>query len=498
MATVTYIKEAKQHISAMRAVMRYCQREDKTTDPKTGRRYVSGLNCNGPNSFTEFLTTKTAYNKLDGINFYQYVQSFSPKENVTYEQAHEIGLEFAAKAWPGHEVQVTTHCDAAHIHSHFVINSVSFETGMKLHQTPTTLRQLRQVSDEICMEHKLSVLPTYKQGGRKLTPREYRAARKGQSWKFRLMYHIGEAMKVSVDREDFIRQMKRRGYEVWWSDERKYITYTCPNGMKCRCNKLHDDKYLKESLENEFEQRKQTLTGSRIRGACEKEWGNHGSDRGGSIPANLLRGTQGMAAGVEEAAGTGSAVSAHSLRENFSAGNPGGAAETAGSAESRSGSGEAGDTEKLRGFEETGWEFERGIFLQTVQHTLQRSQGDSRRVRQTAEEKSEVYVHDYGSIGGAVGAGVRFASALGQLTEDDDSDDPEEQKRKYEATQAASNAGAIIGLTIGAISAFTQDDQSLTRTPDENKSIEEEEDFKEFLARLDEEYGYEEEQQYTM
>ena len=235
MATVTYIKEAKQHISAMRAVMQYCQREDKTTDPQTGQRFVSGVNCSGTNAFTEFLATKTAYHKLDGINFYQYVQSFSPRENITYQQAHAIGLEFAAKAWPGHEVQVTTHCDTQHIHTHFIVNSVSFETGMKLRQTPNTLRQLRQISDGICMAHNLSVLPSYKQGGRKMTAREYRAARKGQSWKFRLMFHISEAMKTSITREDFIRQMKRRGYEVWWSDERKYITYTCPNGMKCWC-----------------------------------------------------------------------------------------------------------------------------------------------------------------------------------------------------------------------------------------------------------------------
>ena len=90
MATVTYIKESKQHISAMKAVMCYCQREDKTTDPQTGHRYVSGVDCNGASSFTEFLATKTAYGKLDGINFYQYVQSFSPRENVTYEQAHAL------------------------------------------------------------------------------------------------------------------------------------------------------------------------------------------------------------------------------------------------------------------------------------------------------------------------------------------------------------------------------------------------------------------------
>ena len=89
-------------------------------------------------------------------------------------------------------------------------------------------------------------------------------------------------------------------------------------------------------------------------------------------------------------------------------------------------------------------------------------------------------------------------SALGRLTEDEDSDDPEEQKRKYEAQQAGSNVGTILGLTIGVIKAFTQNNQSLTQKPNEDRQIEEEEEFNEFLARMDEEYGYEEEQQQTM
>ena len=86
-------------------------------------------------------------------------------------------------------------------------------------------------------------------------------------------------------------------------------------------------------------------------------------------------------------------------------------------------------------------------------------------------------------------------SALGRLTEDDDSDDPEEQKRKYEAQQTADNVGAVLGLAIGAIEAFTHNNQSLTQEPDEDLQIEEEEEFNEFLARMDEEYAYEEQQQ---
>ena len=136
MATVIYIPEHKQHLSAMRAVMAYCQREDKVWDEQSWQSLVSGIHCDGFNAVTEFEATKAAYHKLDGMNFYQYVQSFSPRETITPAQAHEIAKEFAEKAWPGHEVLVTTHCDAAHVHSHFVINSVSYENGKKLRQDP--------------------------------------------------------------------------------------------------------------------------------------------------------------------------------------------------------------------------------------------------------------------------------------------------------------------------------------------------------------------------
>ena len=145
MATVTYIREKKQSLGAMKAVMRYCMKEEKIWDEQSGRNLISGINCDSRNTITEFLATKTAHRKLDGINFYQYVQSFSPRERLTPVQAHEIAKEFAERAWPGHEVQVTTHCDAAHIHSHFIINSVSYATGQKLRQNPATLKQLRKL-----------------------------------------------------------------------------------------------------------------------------------------------------------------------------------------------------------------------------------------------------------------------------------------------------------------------------------------------------------------
>ncbi len=265
MATVIFIKESRQNPSAMRAVINYCQQEYKTYDSKSKRKLISGVNCDGANSFREFMATKKVHGKDNGVFFYQYVQSFSPTEKTTPEQAHEVALEFAEKAWTGHEVLVTTHCDANHLHSHFVINSVEFESGMKLRQSPSTLKKLRKISDEICLAHGFSVLQPYEGGGKRMSTREYRAGMKGESWKQKLADDIDKAMEFSGSKDEFIRNMSILGYHMTWTNERKYLTFHCPNGKSCRDKNLHDDKFLKEKIENELSQREfsdfETTTG---------------------------------------------------------------------------------------------------------------------------------------------------------------------------------------------------------------------------------------------
>ena len=262
MATVMFIPESTQNRFAMRAVINYCQQEYKTFDSKAKRRLVSGVNCDGENAFQEFMATKKVYGKDNGIFFYHYAQSFSPSENLTSEQAHEIALEFAEKAWVGHEVLVTTHCDDNHIHSHFVINSVGFESGIKLRQSPSTLKKPRKLSDEICIAHGLSVLQPYEGGSRSMSSREYRARLRGNSWKQKLANDIDKAMEFSGSKDDFIRSMSILGYHMTWTDERKYLTFHCPNGKSCRDIRLHDEKYLKDNIERELLQREFPDSGS--------------------------------------------------------------------------------------------------------------------------------------------------------------------------------------------------------------------------------------------
>ena len=367
MATVMYIPEHRQNRFAMRAVINYCMQEYKTIDSRSKRRLVSGVNCDGTNVFREFMATKKVYGKDNGFFFYHYAQSFSPKEKITPEQAHEIALEFAEKAWSGHEVLVTTHCDREHIHSHFVINSVGFESGKKLRQSPSTLKHLRKLSDDICVAHGLSVLQLYEGGGKRMSTREYRARIKGESWKQKLANDIDNAMEFSGSKDEFVRSMSILGYNLTWTDERKYLTFHCPNGKSCRDIKLHDDKYLKDNIECELLQRE--------------------------FP------------------------------------------------DSRSGAKQP-----------TGWEDSRELY---EQHLRERA------LSKAGMQRTEESYSDIGSgLGSLAGAVLKIA--------DNDSEDPDERRKRIEAEENGSALGSVLGLGIGMVTNAVANiqDETLNQEPD--------------------------------
>ena len=251
MATVTFIKYAKQSAGALGGVAAYIAQANKTMQ-ENGRQLVSGQNCTPPFAVREFLTTRAMHRKESPVWFYHYVQSFAPSEPVTGELAHELAKMFAARVWPESEVLIATHIDREHIHSHFIVNSVCFGNGKMLRQGPGTLARLRPISDELCAAHGLSVLPRQEAKTQGLGAREYRSATKGESWKFRLMNTIDACMKYAADRDAFVSLMASEGYAVRWEGTRKYITYTTSDGMRCRDNKLHEEKYCKEAMEHEF------------------------------------------------------------------------------------------------------------------------------------------------------------------------------------------------------------------------------------------------------
>ena len=267
MATVTFIRNKKQSAGALGGVKRYVEQEKKTLDP-SGARLVSGQNCTPQFADKEFLATRMVYHKDSPVYFYHYTQSFSPEEKIDGKTAHDVAKEFAARAWPDSEVLIATHIDAAHIHSHFIVNAVCYESGKMLRQGPNTLKGLRQISDEICRAHGLSVLPPNpEQKSNGMSAREYRIAEKRNSWKYRLINAIDDCMTYAGSKEEFIKLMDeyritptdKCGIGVRWENARKNITYTLPSGMKCRDDRLHEEKYLKENMEHEFAIRQEAL-----------------------------------------------------------------------------------------------------------------------------------------------------------------------------------------------------------------------------------------------
>ena len=232
----------------------YICRDDKTE----GKKYVTALNCSLPTAYQEFQNTRVMYGKTDGIRYYHFVQSHPSGYKIEPALAHKIAVEFAERAFPGHEVVVATHTDADHIHSHFVLNAVNANIGVKYHSNKFTLRDLRQLSDEICQKYGVTTLskPEIHKQSNGITNREYRVAMRRESWKMDLINTIDVVMKRAKTKKQFRFYMKQMGYDVRWEDSRKYITYTCPNGRRCRDNKLHEAKYRKENMEYEFEIRR--------------------------------------------------------------------------------------------------------------------------------------------------------------------------------------------------------------------------------------------------
>ena len=467
MAIVHFVnyKRGTQSRAAMRGVMLYVMQEMKTT--WEGGPLISGINCQPQSVYDDFLNTKFLYHKDGGVMFYHMVQSFPKGAAVDPRQAHEAARRLA-EYFDGCEVLVCTHVDREHIHSHCVINSVNFETGKKLHMAKEQLQELMRRNDAICQKMGLPVFDAPTQQTRGMSGAEYHTALKGQSWKLRLMNTIDECMKYAADKDAFVSLMESEGYAVRWESSRKYITYTTPDGLKCRDSKLHEEKYCKEAMEREFRIRTELIKRT-FRRAEETDGGIEADESAeqraaaNSAADAAHRDPVRTAAGDEQTDGAG-------RRNKLGAG--GNSEDPAGAENARRPDVGAevahGDAEIADGDEQTagtGWEPERKVFLQVdrLAPGLQPAGGP-----QVDHAGADPW---HGGTGGVVWRGsdpqpvplipaVAGLSAVGTLLDEDE--DAEEMRRRMEAKIAAENFGAVIGFAAGAALAVKEklDEQS--------------------------------------
>lgn len=218
-----------------RTVINYVCNKEKTTD-----KLISGKDCMPESCEYEFAEVKKAFGKTDGRTYYHMIQSFSPDDRITPEQAHEVGLQMA-ELFEGYQVLVVTHTNKAHTHNHLVINSVNFENGKKLTISNQELERIKNYSNSICLKN-----------GWDVTEAKTRRNR-NPKWKQIIIEDALTAMAESYSMDEYISKLKELGIYVSYNPEYKYMTYSDAEGHKCRDAKLFDERLLKKNLELYFD-----------------------------------------------------------------------------------------------------------------------------------------------------------------------------------------------------------------------------------------------------
>lgn len=240
------IKSVKNSHSSVKSIVNYVTKGEKTI----GKKLCSGFNCNPDTAAREMQATKKLYGKTGGRTYKHFVQSFPPEEQITPQQAHELAKQFVESCplFEGFEVLYCTHVDREHIHTHFVVNSVSFTDGHKYQMSKKDLEDMKILNNRLCMEHGFNVLEI----GKKKEDREgiisydmnkYQFLKKAQEGKVKSFVQdcavsVWDSMQESSSKEEFIASMGKRGYLVDWSDSRKHIVFTNAQGQKVRDRNL--------------------------------------------------------------------------------------------------------------------------------------------------------------------------------------------------------------------------------------------------------------------
>jgi len=241
----------------------YVTKEEKTED-----KLITGKDCDPFNVVNDMNTTKQLWNKEGGRQYDHYVQSWHKDERITKEQAHEIGCKWADQNFKGHEVLIVTHVDRGHLHNHFIVNTVNYENGKKLHTNAKWLKEIKDRSDDLCKEYGLSVT----QKGKTFEGKDREDMTAWSKDKYNLLEkadrgevksYVLDTAKAVMDckeqarsKEEFIRLMQERGYQTDW-DSRKTVSFKNQDGKTVRNSNLESTFHIqfgKEQLEHEFEQ----------------------------------------------------------------------------------------------------------------------------------------------------------------------------------------------------------------------------------------------------
>lgn len=210
-----------------------------------------------------FADNSKSKSKSTSVPAYHLIQSFAPGE-VTFEEAHNIGLEFAKNLLEDKRAYVlATHVDRNHVHNHIIFCSTDFVDNHRFNDNRAAYYNIRKLSDTLCKEHNLSVIIPGPEKGKSYS--EWEAEKKNDSYKLILKRDIFDCIRYSTDYEDFLSRMKQRGYEIkgaeFGEDAPKYISFKPEGygnyirGCKKNLGKGHTKEEIMERIERQIASR---------------------------------------------------------------------------------------------------------------------------------------------------------------------------------------------------------------------------------------------------
>lgn len=233
---VDYVSNQEKTID-IKQVLDYATNELKTHE----KEYVSCINCSYLDPYQSMTNTKKQFNDEREILAFHGYQSFDAGE-VDAELAHQIGVEYAKRLWGDkYEVVVATHLNTQHIHNHFLINATSFVDGKRYQNNYKDLYKMREINDEICKEHNLSVVE--KQNYHSKNKNQYFA---DKTYRSIVKEDVDEALKASYTLKQFYNELQLNGYEIKVTDKNISVKHPCFNKF-IRLKSLGND-YINDAI----------------------------------------------------------------------------------------------------------------------------------------------------------------------------------------------------------------------------------------------------------
>lgn len=253
MAILKVSKAKATNISALKGVINYVLQKSKTPDQIEDVTGFFNSDITTENVFNSFMKNKQTWGKTSGRLYTHSIVSFHKDEDIMPEEASEFAHELCDKLYPGHQALIVVHQDKKHTHAHLIVDSVSYETGKKIHTSKHDLEKQKSICNDLCRKHGYSVAKKGKnfyeasvdqdsfiawdKNTYRVIEKDYRKAKRPSDTYVnyvQLFLLLLQAILYAKNLGDFFNYFERNAWKVTWNPNRKNIVFTPKNQTERR------------------------------------------------------------------------------------------------------------------------------------------------------------------------------------------------------------------------------------------------------------------------